>query len=220
MPSSKRLFDVVIASVLLLFLWPLIAGLALLILCMDRHAPFFAAQRMRGVDAPFSMWKLRTMRGCDDGLPTGGTKAALITPLGQALRRWHLDELPQLWNVLVGDMSIVGPRPPTRRMVEAFHSDFAKVLSCRPGVTGLGTVMLATEERGAMRSAANHETLERIYVENILPCKLKIEAHYAAHQSFGLDVWILLKTARLILFMHSRKDGQGRSKWDANVAGL
>ena len=220
MPSSKRLFDDVLASDLMYCLWPLIAAFALLILFMDRHAPFFAAQRMRGVDAPFSMWKLRTMRGCDDGLPTGGAKAALITPVGQALRRWHLDELPQLWNVLVGDMSLVGPRPPTRRMVEAFRSDFAEVLACRPGGTGRGTCMLAIEEQDVMRAAVNYETLERSYVENILPCKLKIEAHYATRQSFGLDVWILLKTAHLILFSGNRKVDQGRSKWDANVAGL
>lgn len=220
MPPTKRLFDAVIASFLLMILWPLIAILALLILLVDRHNPVFAAQRMRSVDRSFSMWKLRTMTGGDDGLPTGGGKAALITPLGGFLRHWHLDELPQLWNVLVGDMSLVGPRPPTRRMVNAYRQQFEQVLTLRPGVTGLGTVTMGVEEQRVMQSASSSQALERVYVNKILPCKLRIEEHYVTHRSFGLDLWLLLETARVILTRRNRESGDGRSKWDANVAGL
>ena len=104
---------------------------------------------MRSVDQGFRLLKFRTMHvAADSGGVSGGDKQTRITPMGRFLRRTRLDELPQLWNILRGDISFVGPRPPLRRYVDSHPDLYARVLACRPGVTGLATVIFhRTEER-------------------------------------------------------------------------
>lgn len=199
MQASKRGFDIVVSAMLLAWAAPLILFCAVLIAVIDRQPPFFAARRMKTPQTPFSMWKLRTMRGCDDGLPTGGHKAHQTTRLGHVLRRWHIDELPQLWNVLIGDMSLVGPRPPTARAVSQAAERFAEVLRMRPGITGLATITLGPEERRILATAATLAELEQMYLTRVLPFKLGMEDHYRKTWSQGLDLWILARTCRVIL---------------------
>lgn len=199
MPVSKRVFDIAVSAMLLTWAAPVILFCAVLIAVIDRHPPFFRAQRMKTPETPFLMWKLRTMRGCDDGLPTGGHKALRTTRLGRVLRHWHVDELPQLWNVLIGDMSLVGPRPPTARAVSQAAERFAAVLHMRPGITGLATVTLGQEERRILATATTADELEQMYLTRVLPCKLRIEDHYRKTWSPGLDLWILASTCRVIL---------------------
>lgn len=220
MPSSKRIFDLFVSLLMLCIIWPVIAVCAVLIIVVDRRTPFFAAQRMKGPNRAFTMWKLRTMRGADDGLPTGGIKTSRVTRLGRYLRHWRLDELPQLWNVLYGDMSLVGPRPPTALAVSRYPMEFTDILSVRPGITGLATAALAREEQAVMASAGSSSELEEIYVAKILPCKLEIERFYITNWSLGLDVWILLRSALLILGISNAKRCLSDPAWDEIEAEL
>ncbi|MCL3881655.1 sugar transferase [Marivita sp. GX14005] len=201
MSQRRYVIDALAALLLLVLLWPVIAACALLILMFDRHNPFFGAKRMNGPSRAFVMWKLRTMRGQDDGLPTGGNKSHLVTPLGRSLRRWRLDELPQLWNVVRGDMALVGPRPPTARMVARYPGAFRSLSAIRPGITGLATLRWAMREHRMLSRVGTAEELETLYATFILPRKLRIERLYTRRRSLALDLWICAQTLRLILSM-------------------
>lgn len=175
---------------------------------------------MKTAQTPFVMWKLRTMRGVDDGLPTGGVKACRTTRLGGMLRTWHFDELPQLWNVLLGDMSLVGPRPPTAQAVSHSPAEFGHILEMRPGMTGLATIAMGREERNALAGLSTMAEVEQVYMRQILPCKLRIERQYLETWSIGLDVWILLRTFLVILSPPAPKTRAADPNWDGNEAGL
>lgn len=220
MSRPKRVFDCAVALALLACLWPVIAICSGLVVLVDRQAPFFAARRVGKVCRTFTMWKLRTMTGADDGLPTGAAKADRITSLGRVLRRWRLDELPQLWNVVVGDMSLIGPRPPSQKMVNAFPRDFAQMLTVHPGITGLATVTMSREEQRVLGSAQCLSEVESIYATKILPCKLAVERYYVQHHSLALDMWILWQTVCVILRGSSFDPNSSNKNWDTNVAGL
>jgi lipopolysaccharide/colanic/teichoic acid biosynthesis glycosyltransferase len=220
LPPLKRLFDIVVSSAALLWAAPLILVCAALIVLWDRQSPVFAAQRMKTAQTRFVMWKLRTMRGVDDGLPTGGSKACRTTGLGRTLRKWHLDELPQLWNVLVGDMTLVGPRPPTAHAVSQYPEDFAHILQMRPGMTGLATVAMGREERHALAAVSTLAEVEHVYMTHVLPCKLKIERQYLETWSMGLDLWILFRTLGVILSLQAPALRAADPNWDGNEAGL
>lgn len=146
------------------------------------------------------------MRGVDDGLPTGGGKTHMVTPLGWHLRRWRLDELPQLWNVLIGDMSLVGPRPPTKLMVHTCPALFAMMLKSPPGITGLATFKLARREGRVLGTVRTSAALERLYVTSILPQKMRFERLYAKKSSLWFDLWILGQTVRVILALNLSVD--------------
>ncbi len=134
MTVGKRVFDVLLALVLSVLLLVPAGMIAVWILVSDGRPIFHRSERMRSPSRAFQLWKFRTMRvvAQDSGV-SGGDKAARITPTGRVLRRSRLDEIPQLWNVLVGDMSFVGPRPPLRRYVERFPALYSRVLQSRPG---------------------------------------------------------------------------------------
>ena len=157
MTLTKRLTDIALA-VLLTGLLALPFGFLLLWLRLTEGAPvFYVAERMRAPGRPFHLWKLRTMTTApgDFGV-SGGDKTGRITPTGRFLRQTRLDEVPQLWNVLKGDMSFVGPRPPLRTYVERFPALYAQVLRSRPGVTGLATLI------GEIFSKRNSKGLSKI----------------------------------------------------------
>jgi lipopolysaccharide/colanic/teichoic acid biosynthesis glycosyltransferase len=119
MPLSKRLFDLLLASVLLPFLAPIILIVSLALVVSQGRPIFYVSERMKTDRDGFALWKFRTMtQDPTDSGASGGHKSARITPIGRFLRRTRIDELPQLWNIFRGDMSFVGPRPPLRRYVE------------------------------------------------------------------------------------------------------
>ena len=134
MPVWKRLLDIVGVLVLAVALLPVIAVLALVILIVGGRPVFYISERMKTATEGFSLVKFRTMRtvAVDSGV-SGGDKAARITRIGAFLRRSRLDEVPQLWNILKGDMSFVGPRPPLRVYVEDYPQLYGPVLRSRPG---------------------------------------------------------------------------------------
>jgi lipopolysaccharide/colanic/teichoic acid biosynthesis glycosyltransferase len=150
-------------------------------------------------DRAFRLWKLRTMApGAEDGRATWGGKAARVTGTGRWLRASHLDELPQLWNILRGEMSFVGPRPPLRRYVAARPDLYEEVLRCRPGLTGLATLIFRRRE-ALLMNCPNAATAEAIYRRRCLPRKARLDLIYLRRRSLALDLWILWRTFLVVL---------------------
>lgn len=195
MTPGKRLFDIGLALLLLVPLGLVMAGVTVWLALAQGRPILYGAERMRDPDHGFTLWKFRTMReaGYDSGV-SGGDKAARITPAGGFLRRTRLDELPQLFNILKGDMSFVGPRPPLRQYVEAFPGLYDEVLACRPGVTGLATLVFYRHEEHLLASCASPEETNRVYMRRCIPRKARLDLIYRRHRSLCLDLVILART--------------------------
>ena len=200
MSLTKRLFDIGFALLIL----PVVGGLGLLVLvalALTQGRPYFyAAERMKTPDTAFRLWKFRTMTAvaADAGV-SGGDKAGRITPVGRVLRRFRLDELPQLWNILRGDISFVGPRPPLRAYVERFPGIYAEVLKSRPGVTGLASIHYHRHEEWLLARSRSAEETDRLYCRICIPAKAKLDLIYARHASVCFDLQLIGRTiARMI----------------------
>lgn len=211
MPVSKRLFDIVLALVLLVPLSVVMAAVALLLLVLQGRPILYAAPRMRGPNQPFMHLKFRTMlHQKDDSGVTGGHKSWRITPVGRFLRRTRIDELPQLFNILRGDMSFVGPRPTIREYVERYPAVYAQVLKSRPGVTGLATLIYHQHEDRILARCKSARATEAAYARRCLPTKLKIDLIYQRNRTFALDMWIMWRTLRIVLWRDEKPRRRGR----------
>lgn len=213
MTPGKRLFDICGALFLALVLWPLIVFVAWTVWRNDGRPVLHVSERMNTPDRAFGLVKFRTMRTdpADAGV-SGGDKAARITPTGARLRRRRLDELPQLWNVLRGDISLVGPRPPLRVYVERFPDLYAEVLKARPGISGLATVIYhGHEERLLARCRTAAET-DAVYARSCVPRKARLDRIYRDRRGFCFDWQIMLRTVWPRRFAISRTDGRPRSR--------
>jgi len=194
---TKRLLDLCIALPALVLLSPLFLAFAVAIKLDSRGAVFFRQERMGRGFRPFRIYKFRTMvadaprRG---GQLTVGHGDPRITRVGRWLRKTKFDELPQMLNVLLGDMSIVGPRPEVPRYVEMFRPDFAEILSVRPGITDPASLEYRDE---AMLLAASDDP-EKTYIDQILPAKLAISKQYLARASALHDIGLMFRTLRHI----------------------
>lgn len=210
MPGSKRLFDVGFALILLVPLSLVMAVVALVLLIAQGRPIFYSAHRMRGPNRAFTQLKFRTMlRQEDDFGATGAHKHWRITPIGHFLRRTRIDELPQLFNILKGDMSFVGPRPPLREYVERFPAVYTQVLKSRPGVTGLATLIYHRHEDRILARCKSAEATEDAYYRRCLPAKLKIDLIYQRHRDYRMDLWILWSTVKIVI---SRRDERPRRR--------
>lgn len=200
MTPQKRLFDLTLALLLVALLALPFALLLLVLLVREGRPLFHVAERMKAPGQPFQLWKLRTMTlaGADAGV-SGGDKAARITPSGRMLRSTRLDEIPQLWNVLCGDMSFVGPRPPLRTYVERFPDLYARVLRSRPGITGLATLHFHAHEERLLANTTSAEETDGVYVRRCIPRKARLDLIYQQHQSVCLDLCIIARTAGRVL---------------------
>jgi lipopolysaccharide/colanic/teichoic acid biosynthesis glycosyltransferase len=195
----KRLLDIVIASFVLVITSPILLVAAVAIAVASPGPVFYRAERIGKDGIPFTMWKFRTMRVSDDpgaAITKGGDPR--ITPVGRVLRKMKLDELPQLMNVVKGDMSLVGPRPEAPKYVMNYTSEQRRVLSVRPGVTGPAAIAYRHEE--AILAAA--DDLEKTYVEVVLPEKLQMDLQYVERHTLGGDLAIMARTLRA-LFVRS-----------------
>lgn len=200
MTWGKRMLDLGLALILSLLLGPLIAGLALW-LRMTQGAPvFYASERMTTPERGFTLWKFRTMTvaGSDSGV-SGGDKAARITSAGRWLRRTRLDEVPQLWNILRGDLSFVGPRPPLRQYVDRFPALYGRVLQSRPGVTGLATLVYHGHEERLLARCADAAETDAVYGRACVPRKARLDLIYAAQRSLCFDLVLIVRTAARVL---------------------
>jgi len=192
---SKRLFDLICGFCLALLLSPVIALVALAILLLDGRPVFYVSERMKTPTQGFKLIKFRTMRPVagDNGV-SGGDKSDRVTRPGIILRRTRLDELPQVWNVIRGDISFVGPRPPLRQYVERFPQIYIAVLRSRPGITGMASVYFhANEEYLLARSGSCAET-DKIYCRACIPRKARLDLIYQENRNLCMDMSLMLKT--------------------------
>lgn len=172
----KRFFDILFSAWGLLMLAPMFLILCLIIKAEGKGGCFYVQERIGKDGKPFGLYKFRTMRtGAEsEGLLTVGEHDTRITRIGYFLRKYKIDELPQLLNVLKGDMSLVGPRPEVRKYVELYTEAQRKVLSVRPGITDYASIEYVNENE--LLSQA--EDPDRVYIEKIMPDKIKLNMKY------------------------------------------
>ena len=189
--ACRRALDVAAASCGLIVLSPLFSLVAVLIKSDGSGPVFFRGERVGKDGRPFRVYKFRTMVAHAAGHGPGITAAGdpRVTRVGRFLRRTKLDEIPQLVNVLRGDMSLVGPRPEDPRYVALYTAEQRRVLSVRPGITSLASVRFRHEE-----AMLQGEDWERVYREEVLPAKLQIELDYLEHRSVWRDLGIVAQT--------------------------
>jgi len=189
---SKRLFDLFWSALGLLLLLPVFLGIALAIKLDDGGPVFFRQQRIGYRGRPFTMWKFRTM--VVDAERRGGSltvgRDPRVTRVGYWLRKTKLDELPQLWNVLKGEMSLVGPRPEVPRYVALYTEEQRRVLELVPGITDPASIRFRHESELLARSPDP----ERTYVEVVMPEKIRLNLEYAERATVWSDFLVILQT--------------------------
>jgi lipopolysaccharide/colanic/teichoic acid biosynthesis glycosyltransferase len=189
----KRLFDIVASLLALGLLLPVLLVLALAVALTSPGGAFFRQVRVGRHGRPFELLKFRSMRPGSEarGQITVGERDPRITGVGHFLRRTKLDELPQLINILKGDMSVVGPRPEVPKYVALYSPEQRAVLTVRPGLTSLASIAYINENEVLGRSADP----ERTYVEEVMPAELALDLTYVREQSVMLDMTIIARTA-------------------------
>jgi AATGal transferase len=193
-PDSKRVCDILGAGIGFLAVSPLLVGVAFCLRIIDGSPVFFRQQRVGRFGNTFRLTKFRTMSRSNlaqKGRFDAGDRAR-ITPLGKILRKAKLDELPQLWNVLKGDMSLVGPRPEVPEWVAVYPARWKTVLQVRPGITDNASIQFRNEED----LLAQAENPRKLYREVILPKKLDLYEQYVREHSVKEDLRIILKTLK------------------------
>lgn len=191
MISLKFMFDKVMAAMGLVTLWPVLVTIGLLIRVKIPGGPvIFAQERVGRHGKLFTMYKFRTMSGASEGPSVVTAGDVRIGRLGAMLRRLKLDELPQLWNVLVGDMSFVGPRPDVPGYADVLQGTDREVLELRPGITGPASLKYRDEDELLARQADP----QRYNDEVIFPDKVRINHYYLKHYSFAKDMQIIICT--------------------------
>lgn len=193
--ALSRVFDIVFATAGLILLSPLFCVIALAIKLEDGGPVFYRQLRIGKGFQPFRIWKFRSMiTGADRSGSLTAPEDARVTRVGLWLRRLKLDELPQLFNVLIGDMQLVGARPEVDYYVNMFRAEYAVILQDRPGITDPASLAYRNEER-----VFSVSRMEEQYVQEILPAKLKLSLEYSQRRSFLSDLGVLLRTVfRLI----------------------
>ena len=195
MTAGKRAMDLAFAAAGMALLWPLFLAIAAAIRLEDGAPVFFRQVRIGERGVPFRIWKFRTMTAALAGQPITADGDRRITRIGGWLRRFRLDELPQLLNVLAGEMSLVGPRPELPRFVDGYSPDERPVLEFRPGITDPASLRFRDE--GALLAGAADPV--QIYLERILPEKLRLSLAYARRATPLTDLGVLLATAGAML---------------------
>jgi lipopolysaccharide/colanic/teichoic acid biosynthesis glycosyltransferase len=192
---TKRFFDLVAAAVGLVVAAPLLAAAAVAIRLDSKGPVFFTQERIGRGMQPFRIYKLRTMQAGPGGPEVTREGDSRVTRVGRFLRAARIDEVPQLVNVLKGEMSLVGPRPEVAGYVEEYPAEFAEILDgLRPGITGLATLHYRHEAELLESVADGGGDPEQAYLEEILPEKLRLERLYLEQRSFGLDLRVIFAT--------------------------
>ncbi len=192
-----RLCDIVFSFFGLLFLSPLFLIVALWIVIDDPGPVFYRQQRVGRHNRDFGLLKFRSMRvGADKmSLITIGDRDPRVTRAGYYIRKFKLDELPQLWNVLIGDMSLVGPRPEVRRYVDLYTEEQRQVLSVRPGITDYASIEYIDENK----LLAQAEDPDKTYIEEIIPAKIALNMRYINDRTLGQYFKIIFLTIAKII---------------------
>ncbi len=186
-----RFFDILFSFIGLIILSPVFLILIILIKLDSRGHALFLQQRVGINDRDFILIKFRTMKiNAEKERSITINNDDRITRIGAYLRRYKLDELPQLWNVLIGDMSFVGPRPELRKYVNFYDKDQRKVLNIRPGITDFASIKFKNENE----LLTCEKNAEAYYVQKVIPIKIKLNQQYIKHKSVGLYFLIIFKT--------------------------
>jgi len=193
----KRLFDILVSSLGLIVFSPILIPTVIAIWLQDFHSPFYIAPRVGKGGRLFKMVKLRSMviHADKSGVDSTSANDRRITGVGRFIRRYKLDELSQLWNVLKGDMSLVGPRPQVQNDAALYTEVEKGLLRVKPGITDISSIVFADE--GEILKDSKDPDLD--YNQLIRPWKSRLGLFYIDHQSFGLDVKLILLTALAIL---------------------
>ena len=213
----KRLIDISFSLVGLALGSPLVLVGLLMIVAHDGQAPIYRAPRVGRGGRDFRMAKLRTMSPDADRIGGSSTSRSdpRVTPPGRVLRRWKIDELPQLWNVLIGDMSLVGPRPNVRRGgVDSYTREELRLLQLAPGVTDLASIVFSDE--GHILDGASDP--DGLYDRIIRPWKSRLGLLYLEHRSLGIDLQILALTVLALIAKPAALRGVDRilGQWGAD----
>jgi lipopolysaccharide/colanic/teichoic acid biosynthesis glycosyltransferase len=193
----KRFLDIILSFIGIICLLPLGAVLSAFVLVGSKGPVFYKQQRVGRKNTNFNLLKFRSMQTGSDkkGLLTVGNSDSRITKTGGFLRKYKFDELPQLINVLVGDMSLVGPRPEVRKYVEMYSTEQQKVLTVRPGITDYASLEYIDED--AILGASSDA--EHTYVHIIMPAKLALNLKYVQEQSTWVDIKLIFSTIKQIM---------------------
>jgi lipopolysaccharide/colanic/teichoic acid biosynthesis glycosyltransferase len=188
----KRLFDILASSIGLLLLIPIFLPICILIWIQDFSSPFYIASRIGKDEKPFRMLKLRSMVVNADlsGVDSTSSNDNRITPVGHFIRRYKLDELSQLWNVLKGDMSLVGPRPNLKRETDLYTDIEKKLFSVRPGITDPSSIVFS--DLGDILK--DYSDPDLAYNQLVRPWKSRLSIAYIENQTFLLDIKVILIT--------------------------
>ncbi len=188
----KRIFDLVAAFIGLSILLPFFILIAIWIKLSSKGSVFYFQQRIGKNEIPFQLFKFRTMVTDADkkGLLTVGMNDNRITKVGYFLRKYKLDELPQLLNVLNGTMSLVGPRPEVEKYTSLYNAEQKKVLRVKPGITDYASIKYSNENE----VLANFENPEKGYIEQVMPDKLNLNLEYISNRNFIMDLKIIFAT--------------------------
>jgi lipopolysaccharide/colanic/teichoic acid biosynthesis glycosyltransferase len=199
----KRLFDVLLSLLGLIVLSPILILIAIAVKVNSKGPVFFRQKRVGRYSKPFILYKFRSMtlfQLATEGIFEPGN-VSRVTSIGKFFRKSKLDELPQLINVLIGDMSLVGPRPEVANWVEVYPDAWKKILTVRPGITDNASIIFHNEES----ILAEVDDPEQVYREVMLPKKLELYTDYVNNRSFQGDLLIILRTLK-VLRLYERKE--------------
>ena len=212
----KRFLDIVCAALGLIVLLPLLCPLAILLRMTGEGKVFYRQERMGFGSKPFFILKFATMLENSPSLGSGDITLKndpRVLPVGRVLRKTKINELPQLWNVLIGEMSLVGPRPLTLNQFGLYSADTAAVIAkAKPGITGVSALVFRDEERFLAGLANPRE----YYSQVLLPRKARLESWYSENRTFLIDVTVLLLTACVVLKPSTRI----AETWVHNASGV
>lgn len=193
--ACKRAFDILCSFLGLTVLSPVLLVVSVLVAVTSPGGVFFRQERIGKDGKPFRIFKFRSMRKDNAGLKITTGNDSRITPVGRFLRKSKIDELPQLINVLVGDMSFVGPRPEVADYVNLYTPYQRQVLLVRPGITGLASIRFRNENDLLTAS----DDPNRTYVEQIMPRKIDLDLEYIPHASVYYDIKLIFQTFAVVI---------------------
>lgn len=189
----KRAFDIIFSFLGIVIIWPFLLIIALIVVIDSPGGAIYKQERIGKNGKPFNIFKFRTMMK-NTGLELTLANDGRVTRVGGFLRKYKLDELPQLFNVLGGSMSLVGPRPEVRKYVEMYNEEQKRVLSIKPGVTDMASIKYS-DETSLMEDA---EEMEKIYINVIMPDKLRLNLEYIDNLSIMNDIKIIFATIKKV----------------------
>jgi lipopolysaccharide/colanic/teichoic acid biosynthesis glycosyltransferase len=199
----QRFLDILLSGLALLVLSPLLVPIALILRFTGEGEVFFIQERVGRAGKPFHLYKFATMLKNSPNIGTGTVtlrEDSRILPVGRFLRKTKINELPQLLNILNGDMSVIGPRPQTRRCFDAFPKKSQKaIITTRPGLSGIGSIVFRDEEK--MMHA--HQDSDHFYDHVIMPYKGELEEWYVANQNLWIYTMLIALTVWVVLFPRS-----------------